>query len=114
MKKFVYAIALLVAAFSISISAQTAAEVTDDFYAKLASLNVRGLPDNGQLSALSPFLSAGLVAQIKRDQKKQEASMKKRPNDKPPWVEGDLFCSKVRPATRSGARELFPGRRMLM
>lgn len=93
MKKFVYAIALLVAAFSISISAQTAAEVTDDFYAKLASLNVRGLPDSNQLSELSPFFSAGIVAQFKRDQKKQDAFIKKHPGDKPPWVEGDLFSS---------------------
>lgn len=93
MKKFVYAIALLIAVFSISVSAQTAAKVTDDLYAKLTSLNVRGLPDNDQLSALSPFLSDSIVAQIKRDQRKQDAFIKKHPDEKPPWAEGDLFSS---------------------
>ena len=93
MKKFVYAVALSIVIFSFSVSAQTATKVTDDFYAKLASLNVRGLPDSDQLSALSPFLSTDIVAQIKRNQKKQEVFMKKHPDEKPPWVEGDLFSS---------------------
>ena len=36
---------------------------------------------------------AQFEAIIKRDMKKQEAFMKKHPDEKPPWAEGDLFSS---------------------
>lgn len=73
--------------------AQDATEVTDNFYATLRDLNVRGLPDKNQLRELSPFLSSQIVTLIKRDQKKQEAFIKKHSDEKPPLVEGDLFSS---------------------
>lgn len=80
--------------FGIGIAAaQDATEVTDNFYATIADLNVRGLPDKEQLKELSPFLSSQIVTLIKRDQKKQAAFIKKHPDEKPPWAEGDLFSS---------------------
>ncbi|MBK8303401.1 MAG: hypothetical protein IPK98_08410 [Chloracidobacterium sp.] len=73
--------------------AQDATEVTDNFYATLRDLNVRGLPDKDQLKELKPFLSSQIVTIIKRNQKTQAAFMKKHPDEKPPWAEGDLFSS---------------------
>ena len=74
-------------------SAQTAVDITDNFYATLGDLNIRGLPDKDQLKDITPFLSSEVIALIKRDQKKQDAFIKKHPKQKPPWVEGDLFSS---------------------
>ncbi len=80
--------------FGIGIAAaQDATELTDNFYATLRDLNVRGLPDKDQLKELTPFLSSQIVTTIKRNQKTQAAFIKKHPDEKPPWVEGDLFSS---------------------
>ena len=75
------------------VSAQTAVDVTDNFYATLRDLNIRGLPDKDHLKEITPFLSRDVIAIIKRDQKKQDAFIKKHPDEKPPWAEGDLFSS---------------------
>lgn len=96
MKKLVAPLFIIVGLIGVSGTgaiAQTAAETTDQFYAKLASLNIRGLPDADQLKEISPFLSGNIIAVIRRDQKKQDAFSKKRPDEKPPWAEGDLFSS---------------------
>lgn len=96
MKKLVTPLFIIVGLIGVSGTgaiAQTAAETTDQFYAKLASLNIRGLPDADQLKEISPFLSSNIIAVIRRDQKKQDAFSKKRPDEKPPWAEGDLFSS---------------------
>lgn len=74
-------------------AAQDATEVADNFYATLADLDVRGLPDKDQLQELTPFLSKQIVATIKRNQTTQAAFIKKHPDEKPPWIEGDLFSS---------------------
>ncbi len=74
-------------------AAQSAVDVTDNFYATLGDLNIRGLPDKDQLKEITPFLSSSVVAIIKRDQKKQAAFIKKHPDEKPSWAEGDLFSS---------------------
>lgn len=78
---------------TIFVSAQSAVDVTDNFYATLADLNIRGLPDKEQLKEITPFLAKDLIAIIKRDQKKQDAFIKNHPDEKPPWAEGDLFSS---------------------
>ncbi|MFM9904348.1 MAG: hypothetical protein ACKVQJ_07240 [Pyrinomonadaceae bacterium] len=74
-------------------AAQDAVDVTDNFYATVGDLNIRGLPDKDQLREITPFLSSEVIAIIKRDQKKQNAFIKKHPDEKPPWAEGDLFSS---------------------
>lgn len=83
-------------------AAQDAAEVTDNFYATLGDLNIRGLPDKDQLKEITPFLSSDVIAIIKRDQKKQAAFIKKHPDEKPPWAEGDLFSSLFEGRTQYG------------
>lgn len=96
MKSVIFVIALTIASFSLAVtttSGQTAAKTAEDFYAKLAELKVRGLPDDQQLVALSPYLAEPIVARIKLDRKKQADFVKKHPEEKPPWIEGDLFSS---------------------
>ena len=105
MKRLVLTIAFTGLLFALGTgiaSAQSAVDVTDNFYAMLADLNVRGLPTDDQLKELKPFLSAGLVSLIKRDQKKQAAFIKKHPDEKPPWIEGDLFSSSFEGRTQYG------------
>lgn len=67
--------------------------VANNFYAQLFYLRIRGLPDTDQMKAISPFLSSGVRALILRDQTKQTVFIKKHPDEKPPWIEGDLFSS---------------------
>ena len=96
MKKLISTLAFIGILFVLGtgiVSAQTALDVTDNFYAALGDLNIRGLPDKGQLKEITPFLSSEVIALIKRDQKKQDSFMKKHPDEKPPWAEGDLFSS---------------------
>lgn len=81
-------------------TAQDAVELTDNFYATLRDLDVRGLPDKDQLKELTPFLSSQIVTIIKRNQKTQAAFIKKHPDEKPPWIEGDLFSSLFEGPTR--------------
>ncbi|CAN5497354.1 hypothetical protein BH10ACI3_BH10ACI3_08810 [soil metagenome] len=96
-------------------SAQTAVDVTDNFYATLGDLNIRGLPDKAQIEEITPFLAADVISLIKRDLKKQAAFIKKHPDQKPPWIEGDLFSSLFegrtgyeigKTRTKSGTREV--------
>ncbi len=96
MKKLIFTYAFIGVLFTLGAgvaAAQDAVELTDNFYATLRDLNVRGLPDKDQLKELTPFLSSQIVTIIKRDQKKQDAFIKKHPDEKPPWIEGDLFSS---------------------
>lgn len=96
MKKLILTFAFIGVLFTFAAgtaAAQDATEVADNFYATLRDLNVRGLPDKDQLKELTPFLSSQIVATIKRNQKTQAAFIEKHPDEKPPWVEGDLFSS---------------------
>lgn len=86
-------IVLLLAFGSTVISAQSATRVANGFYAKINKLNIRGLPDASQLRAISLYLSPDIISLIKRNQKYQAVFIKERPNEKPPWIEGDLFSS---------------------
>ncbi|HEV8593068.1 MAG TPA: hypothetical protein VGQ55_13265, partial [Pyrinomonadaceae bacterium] len=58
-----------------------------------------GLPTPTQLKGISPYLSREIVDQINIDRKEQKAAMKAHPDEKPPWIEGDLFSSMFEGAT---------------
>jgi hypothetical protein len=96
MKRLISTFALIGLSFvlgTVIAQAQSAVDVTDNFYATLADLNIRGLPNKDQVREISPFLSSEVIALINRDQRKQRAFIKKHPYEKPPWIEGDLFSS---------------------
>jgi Protein of unknown function (DUF3828) len=65
--------------------------VTQNFYDKYLELKIRGLPDKDHAQDISRYFSAEVNALIARDLRKQEVFIKKHPDEKPPWAEGDLF-----------------------
>lgn len=64
---------------------------------RMAGLHIQGLPDEAQLAALAPHLSVelhGALASARRWQQAEIASMQAQGSeDKPPFIEGDLFGS---------------------
>ncbi len=101
-------VATLLTAGSITFGQEpgSAGEVADNFYATLIDLDVRGLPDKVQLKELTPFLSSQIVTLITRDQKRQAAFIKRHPDEKPPWAEGDLFSSLFEGPTSYGIGDI--------
>jgi hypothetical protein len=95
---FVLSLLLLVAGPVTSGSANertesTARDAADHFYQTYLKLNPRGLPTEKQMTALAPFLSRELIDAIATARQKQETFIHDHPDDKPPWIEGNLFAS---------------------
>ena len=63
------------------------------FYAEMRRERISGLPNDAQLKRLAPYLTPELVSAFKNAGKEQAEYMRKNPDDKGPWVEGDLFSS---------------------
>jgi len=63
------------------------------FYTAYASIGFRGLPGPAHTAQLAPFLSQRLLAQIDSAREVQDAFSFRFPEEKPPFVEGDLFSS---------------------
>jgi hypothetical protein len=64
-----------------------------EFYALNQKLKVTGLPSQSQMASLSPYLSPAMQAALRKAAKEQARCMKKFKDEKPPWIEGDLFTS---------------------
>jgi hypothetical protein len=77
----------------------TPAHTVDQFYNKYLQLNIGGLPDAEQSKAINPFLSKEIKDLIAADIEKQKQFIKDDPDEKPPWIEGDLFSSLFEGAT---------------
>lgn len=63
------------------------------FLAELRRLQVSGLPDEKAWDLLAPFFSKPLLSLLEAAKKEQLDYMKKYPDEKPPFIEGDLFSS---------------------
>lgn len=63
------------------------------FYSELRRLGVSGLPGEEAWAHLKPFCSEALAAALDLAVKEQVEFMRKNPDEKPPWIEGDLFSS---------------------
>jgi hypothetical protein len=63
------------------------------FYSELRRLGVSGLPGEEDWAHLKPFCSETLGAALDLAVKEQIEFMRKNPDEKPPWIEGDLFSS---------------------
>jgi hypothetical protein len=63
------------------------------FYDILIKHKVSGLPTKDAWKELQPRLSSQLVTLLEAARAEQAAYMKKHPDEKPPWIEGDLFSS---------------------
>ena len=63
------------------------------FYTALIKQKVTGLPTAKQRSSIWPLLTEDLKALLDSAQRKQDAFIKANPDEKPPFIEGDLFSS---------------------
>lgn len=64
-----------------------------DLYTICREERLSGLPDGRQLARLSGLLSARLTALIESARAHQARFMREHPDEKPPFIEGDLFSS---------------------
>ena len=67
--------------------------VVQDFYAATIAQRVTGAPTAAQLTSLAPYLSDTLRALLVAARQRTEADAARDPNEKPAFVEGDLFSS---------------------
>ena len=86
---------------SSSAEAQSASpsSVADSFYKKYVAYQMRGLPTEKQINALAPLFSKDIMTMIAADRAQQKKFAKEHPDEKPPWIEGDLFSSLFEGAT---------------
>lgn len=79
-------------------AADAARDAATSFYRSYAKLRAEanrmtGVPDAKQLGRLAPMLSAELRRALAAAKAAQQRCAKAFPDDKPPWIEGDLFSS---------------------
>jgi hypothetical protein len=68
-------------------------EAARRFYSELKRHHVSGLPGGEAWKSIRPMLSPALATALERAKKEQEDHKKRFPDEKPPWIEGDLFSS---------------------
>src|SRR5690349_21006024 len=86
-------LAVLIVAACTSSSADTPTVVVERFYATAMAQKVSGAPTSAQLATLAPYLSDTLRALLDAARRRSEADAARNPNEKPMFVEGDLFSS---------------------
>lgn len=64
-----------------------------EFYDELKIRKVDGLPQGDAWSALTPLMTESLVKAFQVAHKEQAEFIQQQPDEKPPWIEGDLFSS---------------------
>lgn len=74
--------------------AEAAAKAAADrFYTACLKLKPSGLPTDEQMTVLAPLLCQDLVAGMAAARKEQQTFMRQHPDEKPPFIEGNLFAS---------------------
>ena len=68
-------------------------QAVQDFLTSYQSIRVSGLPGAAASRKLGAFLSAGLQAAMTKARAEQARCVKAHPDDKGPWIEGDMFSS---------------------
>lgn len=68
-------------------------EIAAQFYRTCLKLKISGLPNAKETKLLAPFLSQDLQKLMQVAKRKQAKFIKEHPDEKPPWIEGDLFSS---------------------
>ncbi len=68
---------------------------------------ISGLPTEKQMETLGPVMTAGLRDAIGRARELQSKQMREAPEDKPDWIEGDLFSSSFEGVTSWEVGDVF-------
>jgi len=68
-------------------------EAVQQFYTTYIAARVSGAPSEAQLGQLVPYLSDSLQALLKAAAARRDADQAAHPDEKPRFVEGDLFSS---------------------
>ncbi len=63
------------------------------FYTALRAERIEGVPTDEALESLSPLLTPGLKAVLVSARAYQKRQIEQEPDEKPDWIEGDLFGS---------------------
>ena len=87
---------LALCAFAVGCRGEMAATATDaamQFYTMREALGGTGAPSAKELAALRPFITDTLARMLAMADSLRSADMKAAPDEKPRFVEGDLFSS---------------------
>jgi hypothetical protein len=69
------------------------AQAADKFYRAYLKLKIRGLPNDKEMKVLSPLITSDLKDLFEAARKIQAKFIQEHPDEKGPWVDGDLFTS---------------------
>lgn len=76
-----------------AVAADSPASTVTAFYREHIKLHLSGAPSPRDLKVVAPFLSQHLQALLERAWQRCEEDLKKAPDEKPSFAEGDLFTS---------------------
>jgi hypothetical protein len=71
-----------------------------DFYAVYSKNPFSGLPTGADWRRVARHMSTPLAKMIRAAQREQARCQKAHPDEKPPWIEGDMFTSNFEGLTR--------------
>jgi len=92
-------VVFLAAIFAQAQTTTSPSAVTESFYKKYIAYRMQGLPSEKQVKSLAPLFSKDIMAMIAADRVEQKKFSKEHPDEKPPWIEGDLFSSLIEGGT---------------
>lgn len=82
------------------------AQAAEAFYVAYHGMRFSGLPDAARQQRLAAHLSPRLQRELAAARAEQHRCAKRFPDDKPPWIEGDLFSSSFEGFTEVAAGEV--------
>lgn len=85
----------------------TLRQAATTFCTELRRERISGLPTEKQMETLGPLMTAGLRDAIARARELQSKQMREAPEDKPDWIEGDLFSSSFEGVTSWEVGDVF-------
>ncbi len=104
-----HVVAILMLGFAVACrpsAPSSPAESAAQFYTLLDGLGVRGVPDSLALDAVQPYLDSTLVRLLTDARRARDFALRQSPDEKPPFVEGDLFSSLFEGNTSFGIRRV--------
>jgi len=85
-----------------------AANFYQNYHKLRQSGGLTGIPNEAQLAQLSPLITPQLRKLFSAAYLEQQRCIKQSPDDKPPWIEGDIFSSNFEGFTSFNAENSKP------